>query len=314
MQKLTIKLSGEIQNSNFEQWKTDLVEQLKQVDTKLVDDSDFAAASKHVKSFKAAEKALKTAKESAINQAADINALFDAIDEVAEETRQVRLTLERQIRDRKKEIRESYEEQGHDRIAELLKRQSADFQLIDHGRYTDEDIIDDALKGKASTKGLQQGVDTALAGIEQQINAKADLVKQNAAAIDSLASGYKVLFQDRGALLDLPKDELDKIIDSRIRQYSAEQQRSSNDSGNDSVDVEAVDELTEPSTTGDPELDAGAERSASSNDVGDTEFRDYQIAITINSRQIEAEQLCDTLKQQYLENPLVKKVELKADW
>ncbi len=120
MSNLVIKLSGEIQNSNFDEWKNELIQQIRAVNNELKTDSEFALATKSVKQFKAAEKALKEAKQSALEQAADINQLFDAIDAVAEETRQVRLSLERQIKSRKQEIKE--ERRQHEISPELRQR------------------------------------------------------------------------------------------------------------------------------------------------------------------------------------------------
>ena len=49
---------------------------------------------------------LKNAKQAALEQAADINRLFDAVDAVTEQTRQARLTLERRIRVRRQELKQ----------------------------------------------------------------------------------------------------------------------------------------------------------------------------------------------------------------
>lgn len=299
MNNLSIKLTGEIQNSNFEEWKSDLVEQLKQVDTELSTDSDFVAATKHAKSFKAAEKALKKAKESALSQAADINALFEAIDSVAAQTREVRLTLERQIKERKKQIKQEYLEKGEQGVRDLLDQQSADFKLVDQSAFLDEDLFEDAIKGKASTKGLQKGIATALSGIEQQITAKAVLVKANAAAIDSLAGGYKILFQDRATLLDLAKDKLDSTIDERIKQFNEEQARTAT----------SIEEIA-PENAADNELDVKPASEQETAPDTDAAFSDFTVHINLNSRQADAEQLVEQLKQEHLENPFVKSVEL----
>ena len=73
MNPLVIKLTGEIENSNFDEWKNDLVVQIRAVNTELTTDDQFVEATKNVKTFKAAEKSLKQAKQSAIEQAAEIN-------------------------------------------------------------------------------------------------------------------------------------------------------------------------------------------------------------------------------------------------
>ena len=106
MNNLTIKLSGEIQNTNFHDWKNELIDQIQSTNMELASDIDFSSAEQNVKDFKDAEKTLKKAKENAINQAQDIQDLFNAIDEVTDLARQTRLTLERQIKIRKIEVKE----------------------------------------------------------------------------------------------------------------------------------------------------------------------------------------------------------------
>ena len=106
MTDLTITLTGEIRESNFEEWKNSLVERIRAVDIDLSEDDDFSAANDGVRQFREAEQTLKAAKQAALEQAADINRLFDAVDAATEETRQARLALERKIRARRHELRQ----------------------------------------------------------------------------------------------------------------------------------------------------------------------------------------------------------------
>ena len=106
MTELTITLTGEVKESNFEQWKDGLVERIHAVDATLSEDDDFTSANDSIRQFRDAELMLKNAKQAALEQAADINRLFDAVDAVTEETRQARLTLERRIRVRRQELKQ----------------------------------------------------------------------------------------------------------------------------------------------------------------------------------------------------------------
>ena len=79
MNDLLIRLNGEIQSSNFHEWKNELIGQIHSTQLDLLTDHDFADAELNVKTFKVAEKTLKNAKKVAIEQASDIQELFDAI-------------------------------------------------------------------------------------------------------------------------------------------------------------------------------------------------------------------------------------------
>ncbi len=105
MTDLTITLTGEVRESNFDEWKDGLVERIRAVDVELSADDDFRSANDSVRQFREAEQTLKAAKQAALEQAADINRLFDAVDAVTEETRQARLALERRIRLRRHELK-----------------------------------------------------------------------------------------------------------------------------------------------------------------------------------------------------------------
>lgn len=219
MDQLVIKLTGEIQSSNFDEWKTDLIVKIQSVNRMLTTDDDFVEAIEHVKSFKEAEKFLKEAKQSALEQAADIQSLFAAIDEVSEEARQARLSLDRQIKARKIEIKERLIQSGIEVIRSIIEQQGDDFQQMDHTNFLDRSRFDSATKGKASIKGLQSAIDDLCSRIKEEISQRAQDVRHNKIAIDSLDDKYKMLFQDRTSLLPLTKQELELTIENRIAKY-----------------------------------------------------------------------------------------------
>jgi hypothetical protein len=216
MTELIIRLKGEVQSSNFEEWKNELIARLRSVNTELVLDEDFVRAGDQVKAFKNAESMLKEAKQSAIAQAADIQRLFGSIDVVAEETRQVRLALERQIRTRKQEIKERMIEGAINAVHAAIAVQSLAFQSLDHGRFFDRARFDAAAKGKSTSSSLARALESLVREIEQEIGEEGLRVADNIAILDGIADEYRMLFQDRGQLIQLSKSELRLTIDKRI--------------------------------------------------------------------------------------------------
>jgi len=102
MTDLTITLTGELRESNFDEWQHALVERIRAVDVALSDDDEFASANDSIRELRAAKQTLKDARQAALEQAADIDRLFDA---VTGETRQAPLTLERKIRVRRRVLK-----------------------------------------------------------------------------------------------------------------------------------------------------------------------------------------------------------------
>lgn len=136
MTELTITLTGEVRESNFEEWKDGLVERIRAVDGALSIDDDFTSANDSIRQFRDAELTLKSAKQAALKQAADINRLFDAVDAVTEETRQARLTLERRIRTRRQELKQRALQAHIDTNAATLDALTATQQVLFQDRTT----------------------------------------------------------------------------------------------------------------------------------------------------------------------------------
>ena len=222
MPQLQINLTGTINSTNFDEWKSDLIAKIQSVNRNLVTDNDFDEASTHVKSFKAAEKALKNAKQSAINQAQEIQQLFSSIDEITEEARQARLSLERQIKARKKEIKEDYIQSGIDTIKAVIEEQSVDLAACGLSHYLDRSRYESAVYGKAGIRGLERGINQVTSVIQEEITEKVRQINNNKVKLDSIIEGYKVLFQDYSQLMFWPSEQLDREIDKRITRYESE--------------------------------------------------------------------------------------------
>lgn len=297
MSKLSIVISGVIEKSNFDEWKTDLVEKIRSVNTDLKTDDDFVAAGKHVKQFKAAEKSLKEAKQSALQQAAEINKLFEAIDTVSEEARQARLKLDKQIKKRKKEIKLEFVEQGVTSIKAFIEEQSPEFQSLSHSDYIDDAIFADALSGKASTKGMQKAITKTCDSIKDAITKKAADVNANAKALDNLPANHKALFQDRTQLIGLSTDELNKTIDERVSTFEKQS------TGTDAPAAVVVDE---------PEEEPVEKTVDTADTASDEDKSDYTVTIEINATEDEADAIRTTVVEALSSNSAVGNIILAA--
>jgi len=223
--KIIIELSGEIERSNFSEWKEMFFDEIKSFKEVLETDNDFALASENVKWCQNAEKALKSAKDSAIKQASDIEQLFDEIDKVISQARDTRLKLQKQIKLKKEEIKDEVAIEGVVKMTELLAEQSDDFNLLDNSMFTNKENFLSAISGSRGITGAKERVNTLCLNYGNQISQRASEVQDKAKIIDAQALGHSALFQDRGYLLGLQLDDLNKEIDSRIATYTANQER-----------------------------------------------------------------------------------------
>ena len=297
MNQLIIQLRGEIQSSNFDEWKNDLIAQIQSVNTELINDHDFVVATRYVKVFKAAERSLREAKQSAINQAADIQRLFNAIDEIAEETRQVRLSLERQIKTRKLEIKEACIQSGIEVVRAFLEQQSPDFQLVDHSTYVDRTRFESAVKRKAGIQRMQAAIDNLCRRITLEISQKAVEITHNGIVLDNLPRKYKFLFQDRNSLLVLSIQELRLTIDKRIAVFNE-----------DNAKIEAEKALDALRKLEDAELNS--EMSTSPERAGIVEKEEYRLIIDILSSKETAIDIARSIRQAYVDNTSISSIRL----
>ncbi|MCB1096241.1 MAG: hypothetical protein KDN22_11755 [Verrucomicrobiae bacterium] len=223
MNALIISLTGEITETNFDEWKTDLLKQIEGIQKELKSDGDFVLATDQAKNLKQAEAALKKAKESAIEQAADIQRLFAAIDEVSAAARNARLFLEGQVKARKQEIKDEIVQSGIRKVRALVEAQSDDFHLTDTRSYTDRGLFEDAIKGKRGIDGMDAAVGLLIDRLQEEISNKATAVEARARKLSAIAPEHQPLFQDRAALLDQSDTDFEATITTRIQVFEQKQ-------------------------------------------------------------------------------------------
>ncbi len=220
MKQLDIQISGTIQSSNFPFWRESLLKDINSVNLTLITDQDFAAATEDVKQLKNAEKAIQTAKIQAIEQTEEIQRLFEALDEIADRTRQTRLTLDRQIRAKKQTIKQDLlekamkEVQGHiDDKPDIFRRQQMNAYLHPYR-------FESAIKGKCTIHTAAKALEALVAELKKSINRACEAVLANAEILTGIPDNDKLLFQDIDTLVTLPKNELLLTIENRRAKFS----------------------------------------------------------------------------------------------
>ena len=226
MSELIIKLNGEVTDTNFDEWKNDLLTKLKQVNTELATDDDFAIAETDVKTIKAGEVSLKNAKASALEQADEIQKLFAAIDEVSSEARDARLALEKQIKKRKAEIKAEIVDSGLDAVKAYIEEQSSELQSANNS-WLDRSVFEDEIKGKRTTSSMLKAVTALQLKIKNEIARREASINENRQVLNKINDDYSAVFQDKESLLLMDGDSLQTIIDERIEYFEAEKKKQS---------------------------------------------------------------------------------------
>ena len=311
MHQLIIKLTGTVNASNFDEWKRELIAQIQALNIELVTDNDFVIATEQVKSFKSAEKSLKEAKQSAIDQAEEIQQLFSAIDEITEQARQARLSLERQIKARKIEIKQNYIQSGMDEIQAYIDEQIDELKNCDLSPFLKRSRFESAVSGKAGISGLEKGIDQVCHVIKREIAEKVVTIYNNKIKIDALAEVHKILFQDWKSLICSSENELASEIDKRIARYDYELAK--REAERLASELNRTDAVTEETVATSGLLQNNLEPVAEGKEAAadqNQQKENYRILLNLLSTLDKAKELAATIESEYGHDPAIHEIKL----
>lgn len=149
---LTIETRGEVIASNVGEFRELVRGALANINRELKTDEEFGQAELDVKALLGAEQAVKTAKEKALADAEQLNALFRALDETGEEIRAPRLELEKLIAKRKEEVKTELVTEALERLDCAPRLRASVF-----GRS-----LQDAIKGKRTLDSMRKALDVTV--------------------------------------------------------------------------------------------------------------------------------------------------------
>lgn len=225
MEHLEIQISGKIQSSNFHIWKDSLLTQIHSTNLDLVTDTDFVIASDDAKALKNAEKNLKEAKVKAMAQTEEIQSLFSALDEVSDQARQARLTLERQIRAKKQDIKSELIDDAIEEVHDYIASKPEIFSSLDNSKHLQRHHYEGVIKGKSTITSVQRSLNSLVQDVKGVIDSEYERVVKNFALIEAIPPNDRLLFQDLSYLITLPENELHLTIENRIVKLSEQNAR-----------------------------------------------------------------------------------------
>lgn len=225
---LMVEITGSVTATNLAQWKEIVTERIAGINTDLQTDQDFADADSMVKFLDDGEKRIDLVKSQAQANAADIDRVFRALDEIKASMRAKRLELDKLVTKRKESIKIEIMQAGKDQlgahIAGLNKRM---------GRVQMPAIAADwptAIKGKRNLESMRGAVADLVAQKKIESNEIADRITINLQALHDGTllpnADYSFLFSDYAQLILKSPDDLALVIKSRIQDHQiAEEKR-----------------------------------------------------------------------------------------
>lgn len=218
---LRIEVSGAVTASNLSEFKERAIEVFNGIKTELETDEDFSNAEKTTKWCKEVEERLEAAKQHALSQTASIDELFRAVDEIKEEARQKRITLEKLVKQRKESIRcEKIEAARKIFLSHVEALQTEISGIRIDAKHPD---FVAAIKGLKTLDSIQNAIDTALANAKIAADAQAKDLREKMAFCREHASGYLALLPDLQQIIVKPMEDFVLTIRNRIEQHKKEE-------------------------------------------------------------------------------------------
>ena len=219
---ISYKMDGLALNSNLDVFKQAAAELVAKSNQPIETDQDFADAEQMVKTFKGAEDKIKALSEQVLGEVQSIDSFVKDLKYIGEQIRQARLTTDKQVKNRKDEIRRQILTAANNKILQhaLLLEQQIQANLP----HIATSVLD-AMKGKKTVQSLQEAADTAVSQIMVELDLHANKAKANLAALNNHAD-HQFLFNDWSAICFKETDDFEALVTSRIAKHKeAEQQR-----------------------------------------------------------------------------------------
>ena len=210
---LRIEVQGMVTASNLAEFKQTALAAIRSVNRDLKTDADFADADKAVKWCADVEARLKAAKEHALSQTASIDELFKALDDIAAESKAVRLDLDKLVKRRKDEVREQAVTVAAAELARHVRALNAELAPMAL-RPVPADFAA-SIKGLRSIASMQDALDTTLAGAKILADGQARGIRANVAAFKAATGddrALQALFADLGQLVHKAADDFAAVL------------------------------------------------------------------------------------------------------
>lgn len=212
---LRIELTGQVTTSNLAEFRAHAQEVLGGIKKdNFQTDEDFANADKTAKWCADVESRLDAAKQHALAQTTSIDELFRTLDAIKEDTRQVRLGLEKTVKARKEAVKlERINKAKSDFAAHIdaLQAEIADVRLTvlapDFGG---------AIKGLKTLSSIDNAIGVAMANAKIAADQQAADMRAKLVWLSENAAEHRALLADLQQLVAKPMDDFKLVVKARI--------------------------------------------------------------------------------------------------
>jgi len=222
---LNVQITGGVTKSNLDTYKATALKFIREINTDLKTDTDFANADALVKFCGKTEKELDAVKQAALNQTADIADLFATIDDLKAEMRTKRLALDKLVKARKEQLKRELVCETDEAFIAHTKKLNYRIHDAVHMPLI-ETHFTDVIKNKRTIESLRNALNTELARCKIAANECADLIDANVQTMHELAPEHGFLFSDFQQTCTKLPDDFAAMVKLRVSEHKdAEEKR-----------------------------------------------------------------------------------------
>src|SRR5450830_1210770 len=214
---LVVQTEGKVVSSNLAAYKGAAERFLAGIKTELVDDQDFADAENNVKFCGEAEDKLELAKAAALAQTATIDEVMRTVDHIKAQFRTKRLELEKLVKTRKEQIKETILNEGRHEFTTHVAALEAEIAPLRLQQQQPD--FAGAMKNKRTLASLRDAVSTTLANAKIAANTQAADYRAKQAWCKEHAADYGFLFMDMANIIGKPMEDFQLVITTRIADH-----------------------------------------------------------------------------------------------
>lgn len=214
---LVVQTEGKVVSSNLVAYKAAAEKFISKISTSLETDEDFANAENNAKFCGEAEEKLELAKSAALAQTATIDEVLRTVDHIKEQFRAKRLQLEKLVKVRKDQIKESILNEGRREYGEhvaALESEIAPLRLV----LVQPDFAG-AMKNKRTLASLHDAVNTTLANAKIAANQAAADIRAKLAWFNANVGEHAGLFRDLQQIVGKAADDFQLVVRTRIAEH-----------------------------------------------------------------------------------------------
>jgi hypothetical protein len=212
--ELVLRISGEVEQSNLQEFETQALAVIENINTNLETDEDFAEAEVNIKGCQLMENRIATARSSALANTAAIAELIKTTERLEAKFRETRLKLKNLVVHEKDRRKGEVMNAARKRLTDRLESSP-----VKHGFVIDNTAITNAAKNRRSLKALEESVNEVIDAEIARLSALENLFVCNIGKIEEFEADWPGLFPDKKNIALSAIETVDAMLLARVADH-----------------------------------------------------------------------------------------------